>query len=132
MPSVVVMTTRHDLSTDPRSLATTYFQSWQQHDAETLRSVLAEDVTFAGVFGTATGIEECLQGLRGMTRWMTGIDIVQMVVEGPDVMTWYDLRTSVAPPTPTVNWSRVEDGRIVAIRAVFDPREQLAGMSAAS
>jgi hypothetical protein len=29
----------------------------------------------------------------------------------------------------TVNWSYVEDGKIKAIRAVFDPRELISGMS---
>ena len=45
-----------------------------------------------------------------------------MVVDGPDVMTWYDLLTEKAPPTPTVNWMHVEGGKIRRIRATFDPR----------
>ena len=57
-----------------------------------------------------------------MSKMMTGLDITRMVVDGPDVMTWYDLLTNGAPPTPTVNWMHVEDGRIRRIRATFDPR----------
>jgi len=34
-----------------------------------------------------------------------------MWVDGPDVVTWFDLHTSVADPIPTANWSHVEDGR---------------------
>ncbi len=40
-----------------------------------------------------------------------------------DVITWFDLHTSVAPPAPTANWSPVEDGQITRIRVAFDPRE---------
>jgi len=117
------------MTTDPRTLATTYLESWRTKDFDTMRTVLAGDVTFAGVLGTAKGVEECMAGVIGLGKIMTDIVIHQMVVEGSDVMTWYDLCTVVAPPTPTVNWSRVEDGQITAIRAVFDPRELLAGMA---
>jgi hypothetical protein len=60
-------------------------------------------------------------GLQGMTKIMTGLQITRMVVDGPDVMTWYDLLTGNAPPAPTVNWMHVEDGKIAQIRTTFDP-----------
>ena len=41
-------------------------------------------------------------------------------------MTWYEFHTTVCDPMPTVNCSHVENGRITAIRAVFDPRPLLA------
>ncbi|MGH3446144.1 MAG: nuclear transport factor 2 family protein [Nocardioidaceae bacterium] len=107
---------------DTRALATTYLQSWQDKDFTTMRSTIADDVTFRGTLGAADGIEECMKGVQGLAAIMTGITIHQMVVEGADVMTWYDLETSVAPPCATVNWSHVESGKITAIRAVFDPR----------
>jgi SnoaL-like protein len=117
------------METDPRTLATTYLRAWQERDFGTLRSLLAGDVTFHGTLGTANGADECLAGMRGLAKIISSIAVVRMVVEGPDVMTWYDLHTTVAPPCPTVNWSHVEDGKITAIRAVFDPRELVAGMS---
>ena len=43
------------------------------------------------------------------------------------MITWYDLLTEKAPPTPTVNWMHVEHGRIRRIRAAFDPRAILGG-----
>ena len=42
--------------------------------------------------------------------------------DGPDVLTWFDLHTNVAPPCPTANWSHVEHGVITRIRVAFDPR----------
>jgi hypothetical protein len=44
------------------------------------------------------------------------------VVDGADVLTWFDLHTSVVPPAPTANWSHLEDGKITAIRVTFDAR----------
>jgi uncharacterized protein YbjT (DUF2867 family) len=112
---------------DPRALATTYFEAWLAHDFGRLRTVLADDATFSGPLGTAGSGDECVAGLEGMSKMMTGLDITRMVVDGPDVMTWYDLLTEQAPPTPTVNWMHVEDGLIRRIRATFDPRGILGG-----
>ena len=112
---------------DPRSLATGYFESWVAHDFDRLRTLLADDATFRGPLGTADSGDECVAGLEGMSKMMTGLDITRMVVDGPDVMTWYELLTNGAPPTPTVNWMHVEDGRIRRIRATFDPRAILGG-----
>ena len=107
---------------DPRALATGYFEAWLGQDFGRLRTLLADDATFRGPLGAASSGDECVAGLQGMSKIMTGLDITRMVVDGPDVMTWYDLATSGAPPTPTVNWMHVEDGRIRRIRATFDPR----------
>jgi uncharacterized protein YbjT (DUF2867 family) len=107
---------------DPRALATTYFEAWLAHDFNRLRALLASQATFRGPLGSADSGDECVAGLQGMTKIMTGLEITRMVADGPDVMTWYDLLTDDAPPTPTVNWMHVEDGLIRRIRATFDPR----------
>jgi len=59
-----------------------------------------------------------------MSQMMTGVDRKTIVADGEDVITWFELHTKVAPPTPTANWSHVRDARI---RVAFDPREILAG-----
>jgi uncharacterized protein YbjT (DUF2867 family) len=107
---------------DPRALAATYFETWQAHDFGRLRTLLADEATFRGPLGTADSGDECVAGLQGMAKMMTGLEIVRMVVDGPDVMTWYNLLTSEAPPAPTVNWMHVQDGLIRRIQATFDPR----------
>jgi SnoaL-like domain len=107
---------------DPRSLATAYFEAWLAHDFGRLRVLLADEATFRGPLSSADSGDECVAGLQGMTKIMTGLEITRVVVDGPDVMTWYDLLTENAPPAPTVNWMHVEDGKIARIRATFDPR----------
>jgi uncharacterized protein YbjT (DUF2867 family) len=107
---------------DPRALATAYFEAWRAHDFGRLRTLLADDATFRGPLGTADSGDECVAGLEGMAKMMTGLEITRVVADGPDVMTWYDLLTGQAPPAPTVNWMHVEDGLIRRIRATFDPR----------
>ena len=112
---------------DAREIAGTYFSAWQDKDFGTLRSILADDATFRGPLGAADSGDECVAGLRGMAKMMTGIDIKKVFSDGGDVLTWYELRTDHAPPAPTANWMHVADGKITTIRAVFDPRDILGG-----
>ncbi len=111
--------------TTAKALATTYFKAWKDKDFATLRSLLADDVTFAGSMGTASGIDECLQGMEGMSTQMQDIVVHVMVADGSDVITWYDLKMQGVDPLPTANWSHVENGKITAIKATFDPRPML-------
>ena len=62
-----------------------------------------------------------------MAQVMTEIKILKMFVDGPDVLTWFDLHTHKAPPAPTANWMHIEDSRIARIRVTFDPREIVGG-----
>jgi ketosteroid isomerase-like protein len=106
----------------PAALAAAYFQAWQDGDAETLRDVLAEDVHFEGPLATDEGRDDCVDGLLGMRRVLTRLEVKQRLADETDVITWFDLHTSVADPAPTANWSHVEDGHITRIRVAFDPR----------
>jgi hypothetical protein len=83
----------------------------------------ASDV--AGALGVATGAEETLAGLARMFEMTSDVQVIKRWVDGPDVLTWFELRTNHAGPVPVVNWSHIEDGRIERIRVTFDPRPLL-------
>jgi hypothetical protein len=107
---------------EPTAAAATYFEAWQARDFARLRSVLADDVDFAGPLGQVTGGDECLRGLQMMSRMMTGIEIQKVFRDEDDVLTWFELSTSVADPVPVANWMRVQSGKITRIRVAFDAR----------
>ncbi len=107
--------------------AATYFDAWLARDFARLGTVLADDVEFAGPMGRVKGRDECLRGLEGLATIMTGIDVQQIFIAGPDVLTWYDMATKVAEPVPVANWMHVEDGKITRIRVAFDPRGIIGG-----
>lgn len=116
-----------ELNEATRNAANIYFESWRERDFERLRTVLAPDVDFVGVMGTAAGIDDCIAGLEGMSdSIMTDLTLHARVVDGPDVITWFDLHTRDTEPLPTANWSHVENGLITRIRVTFDPRPLLA------
>jgi len=102
--------------------AATYFDAWQAGDFARLRSVLDDDVDFAGPMGQVQGGDECLRSLEGLAKIITGLQIRKVFTAGPDVLTWYDMSTSVADPVPVANWMQVRDGKITRIRVAFDPR----------
>ena len=109
----------------PDEVADTNFTAWTAHDWDTLRSILADDATFRGPLGTADSADECVAGLRGMAEILRDVEVVKRFVDGDDVLTWFQLHTTGAPPAPTANWMHVEDGRIRSIRVTFDPRPLL-------
>ncbi len=113
------------MSQDVRRMAETYFDAWRSKRFDTLRSILADDVTFVGPLGTANNAEECVAGIAKLSEIVTDIDVKKVFTDGPDVLTWFELHTAVAPPCPVVNWSHVEHSKINRIRVTFDPRPLL-------
>lgn len=110
----------------PENIAVAYFDAWKSNDIERVRDLLHPDVDFAGALGTTQGIEDTLTGLGGMFAMTKQVDVIRRWVDGPDVLTWFELRTETAGPMAIVNWSHVESGRITRIRVTFDPRPLLA------
>jgi ketosteroid isomerase-like protein len=110
------------MSTDAGSIAAAYFQAWQARDFAALRSLLADDVTFDGPLARLDNADDCVKGLEGMSKILERIAIRKTFVDGDDVLTWFDLHTTVAEPVPTASWSRIRDGRIAEIRVAFDAR----------
>lgn len=110
----------------PTELAQTYFDAWVAGDFETLRTVLADRATFHGPLGTAGDARGCIAGLRGMSQVLDDVVVVHRFVDGDDVLTWFDLHTTITPPAPTANWMHTQDGLITTIRVTFDPRALLA------
>lgn len=111
---------------DPRAVATAYFRAWRAHDAGALRAVLADHATFAGPLGTAGDADEMATAIQQLFAITTDVVVQLMAADGGDVITWFDLHTTVAPPTPVANWSQVRDGKITRVRVTFDPRAIIA------
>jgi hypothetical protein len=109
----------------PAAIAAAYFDAWKSGNVERVRPLLHDDVSFAGALGSTTGVEETLTGLKGMFAMTKQVEVIKRWVDGPDVLTWFELRTATTGPLAIVNWSHIEDGRIERIRVTFDPRPLL-------
>ena len=105
------------------NVATTYFDAWKANDFDTMRSLVAEDVRFEGPLATLEGAEDYIKGIQGLSQVISEIVIQKLFVDGQDVLTWYDMHTTVASPVAVANWLHVEEGKITAVRVAFDARE---------
>lgn len=110
-----VAVTKGTTMTTAAQLAETYFTAWTAGDFDTLRSILADDCTFARPLAVIDNADDCVAGLQGMSEIVTDIVVATRLAADHDVIIWFDLHTSIAPPTPTAKWSRVEDDRIMRI-----------------
>jgi hypothetical protein len=110
------------MSTDAGSVAAAYIDAWRVRDFAALRALLADDVTFDGPFACIDGAADCVKELELMSEIVTDIVVHKHVVDDEDVLTWFDLHTTVAEPVQAASWTRVSGGRIVRVRAAFDAR----------
>lgn len=109
----------------PTGVAAAYFEAWKSKDINRVRLLLHDDVTFDGALGSKRGIEETIAGLGRMFAITEHVKVVRRWVDGPDVLTWFDLRTTTTGPLAIINRSHIEAGRIARIRVTFDPRPLL-------
>jgi len=107
-------------------VADAYFHAWLAKDAAALRSILAAEVTFDGPLAKLQGVDDVSAGLARLAAITSDIVVRKRFIDGQDVLTWFDLHTTIAPPAQVANWTHVEDGKIVTINVAFDPREIVA------
>jgi len=117
------------MTQSPAEVGATYFDGWMRGDFDAVRAILADDATFDGPLGRAANAEECVEGLKRMSQIVTEVKVRKTFVDGPDVLTWFDLHTTGAPPAPTADWQHIENGKITRIRVTFDPRALTGGDS---
>ena len=113
------------VSMNAKDTMTRYFDTWNAHDFDTFEAQLADEITFAGPLGTASGPAECRRGIEGLSTIVSRAKVVTMVGEGDEVITWFELQRDDEAPVPVANWARVRDGKIVRVRVTFDPRPLL-------
>jgi hypothetical protein len=111
------------MAEDTAKVASAYFDAWKVNDFDTMRSLVDDDITFFGPLAQLEGAENYIEGIKGMSRITSDIVIRKTFVDGPDVLTWYELHTTVASPVPVANWLHIEDGKITSLRVAFDARE---------
>lgn len=110
---------------NPKETMTRYFETWNARDFDGFEALLADDMTFRGPLGTADGAREARRGIEGMSKIMESADVVRMVADGDDVLTWFELRTADHDPIAVANWAQVEQGKVRRVRVAFDPRPLL-------
>ncbi len=114
--------------TDPRTIATECLAAWTTGDLDRTRALLDRQVTFTGPLASTEGVDDSMTGIDRMSAIVSRAEQHEVIVDGDDVCIAYDLITNDPPATiPTVGWYRVRDGKVVSVRAFFDPRPLFEG-----
>jgi SnoaL-like domain len=111
------------MADDAAKVATTYFDAWKANDFDTMRSLVAQDVRFEGPLATLEGAEDYIKGIQGLSQVISEIVIQKIFVDDQDILTWYDMHTTVASPVAVANWLNIEKGKITVVRVAFDAGE---------
>jgi len=110
------------MASDAHGVVEAYFNAWKNNDFALMRSVLDDKLDFAGPIDRFDNADAYQRAIQGLSQIKTDIVVHKTFVDGPDVVTWYDLHTRIAPPAPVAEWSHVEGGKITMVRVVFDAR----------
>ena len=71
------------MADDPAKVATAYFEAWKVNDFDTMRSLVDDDITFAGPLAKLEGAQNYMEGIKGMSRIPSDIVIRKTFVDGP-------------------------------------------------
>ncbi len=109
------------MTTDPKSIALAYIDGCARKDLDAVAPLLAPDIRFTGPTRTIEGATPLLAVLRQLGPVWVRSDVRKVFADGNDVCVIYDLVTDTpAGAVPTVEWLRIEDGRIRSVNLYFD------------
>jgi hypothetical protein len=92
-------------------------------DFDTARTFMRDDMSFSGPFDTFATADDYLGALRQLATIIERVDLKKVFVDGNDVCVLYDMVTNTPAGTAFIaEWYQVRDGKIAALRAVFDAR----------
>jgi quinol monooxygenase YgiN len=131
-PQIRVLTPLPDQpGTAPAAVVRAYLGAWQDRDFPAMRRLVADDLRFTGPIDTFDRADPHHAAIKALTGMVDHVDVGRLWSDGPDVLAWYTLHTTIAKPAPVAEWYQVNDGRITAITVVFDARPFVAPMAAA-
>lgn len=108
--------------TSPAEIVENYFAAWTSGDFETARSLLCDDLAFAGPFDRFDSADDLIAALKGLAQIVTGAERRGLIASGDDVCVIYDLHTAPIESAPVAEWFRIRDGQIASLEAFFDGR----------
>ena len=118
------------------SVARRYLAAVGNKELRTVETLLAPDVSFVGPAMTITGAEQVLAALRRIGAIHVRNDIRRVFVDGDEVCVIYDFVTDTLGVVPTIEWLRIENGRIRSVQLYYDQvpwqrlRQELANRAA--
>jgi ketosteroid isomerase-like protein len=106
---------------DPKELAIEYLDAVGKKDLGRVQQLLAADVKFTGPMMARDTAAEFVAALKRLGAIHVRNDIRRVFADGDEVCVIYDFVTDTpAGAIPTIEWLRVEGGRIRSINLYYD------------
>jgi ketosteroid isomerase-like protein len=100
-----------------------YREALGRGDFDAARQLMHDDMTFQGPLDTFKTADQYLEASKRLATIIQRIDVKKTFVDSDDVCVLYDMVTNTPAGTAFIaEWYQVRDGRIAALRAVFDAR----------
>jgi hypothetical protein len=110
------------------ALARAHVEAWTNHDLDTARGNLAEDVQFFSPAANLVGIQEYMEGPRGLAQFAKqvvpgSLRIIAAAGDDRNALIMYEVRTTGGPFGPRLfpsaqTWMLDESGKIKVERIV--------------
>lgn len=102
------------------TIARAYLAAVGNKDIAMLESLLAPDITFVGPVMTISGAAAVVDALRRIGAIHIRNDVHRVFVDGDEVCVIYDFVTDTVGSVPTIEWLRIESGRIRSVKLYYD------------
>ena len=122
------MSTSHESSSPAVALARTHLEAWANHDLDKARGNLAEDVQFFSPAANLVGIDEYMEGPRGLAQFAKqvvpgSLRIIAATGDERNALIMYEVRTEGGPFGPRLfpsaqTWVLSDSGKIKVERIV--------------
>ena len=104
----------------PIQIALAYHRAWTSHDMEAAMKYVAEDVVCDAPPGRLTGAA-ALRGFMGpFADMLTSSELLAAYGDEGGAVVIYDTANPAVASAPAAEFHQVRDGRITALRIVFD------------
>lgn len=109
------------ITSSPKELVLSFIKLINEERFEEARNLAHDDMVFEGVLGSRNGADAYFNDMKNMKL---KYKIIRAFEEGNDVCVFYDLDMS-GLTIFGCGWYQVEQGRVAALKVIFDPRPVL-------
>jgi hypothetical protein len=108
------------MSQSPEAIALAYLDAVGKKELDRVHALLHDDVRFTGPVMSLAGAAELMAAFRRIGVIHVRNDVQRVFSDGNEVCVIYDFVTDVAGALPTIEWLRIDGGRIRAINLYYD------------
>lgn len=109
-------------TTDSKEVVLHFLDALNSEDFDTVKTLLADDMTFDGVMGKRDGADAYVDDMRKMKF---KYELIKAFSDGHDVCVLYNINMGKGDPIYSAGWYTVKYGKIKTFKVVFDPRPLL-------